>query len=77
MISPELFKLRPLADYQVSRCHVFPSSGSMEWFVHRNRARLVKAGALVKLTGRSLVHEEKFDAEVLAIGQEAMTAEAA
>ena len=52
---PELFKLRPLAEYQVSRSHVFPSSGSMEWFVHRNRARLVKAGALVKLTGRSLV----------------------
>lgn len=62
--------------YQASREHCFPSATSLTWFIRSHRARLVRAGALVQVAGRNLVHEEKLDAEVLAIGQQSL-AEAA
>lgn len=62
--------------YQTGREHCFPSATSLSWFIRKNRTRLVTAGALVQVAGRNLVHESRFDAEVLAIGQQAL-AEAA
>ena len=73
-----LSKLTQPEAYRTSgREHIYPSPGSLEWIIRRHRARFVKAGALVKIGGRFLLHEHRFDAEVLALGQEAMTAEAA
>lgn len=66
-----LSELRRLPEYRQRREHVFPSDGSLTWFVRQHRARLVKAGALVMLGGQWHAHEPKFDSTVLEIGQEA------
>lgn len=66
-----LSDVRRLPDYRERRTHIFPSDGSLTWFVRQHKARLVEAGALVMLAGQWHAHESKFDAAVLAIGQDA------
>ena len=68
----ELSKLKAPSDYVTTRQHIFPSASAFEWFVRRNRQRLIAAGALSRPHGRQLVHEEKFDAVVLEVGQARM-----
>lgn len=65
----DLLALRPLPDYRQSREHVFRSEQSLQWFVRRNKSRLVDAGALVMLGGRWHVVPSRFDAVVLEAGQ--------
>jgi len=70
----ELGQLKPPHKYQATREEVFPSSTSLAWFMRQNRARLVEAGALLQISGRNLVHCEKFDAVVIEIGREKVAA---
>ncbi len=69
-----------LGEYRRSspeRERVFPSQGALDWFVRQNRVALVRAGALVMLTGQWHVREQLFDAFVLQAGQEAAQRHAA
>lgn len=54
--------------YRAERTHVYPSAESLKWFVRKNRAQLVEAGALLKPTGRVLVKPDAFDRAVVDIG---------
>jgi len=65
----DLLALRPLPDYRQNREHVFRSEQSLQWFVRRNKARLVEAGALIMLSGRWHVVPSRFDSIVLEAGQ--------
>lgn len=64
--------LQPPHKYQATREAVFPSPTSLQWFIRRHRARLIEADALLQVSRRNLIHPDKFDAEVLAIGQQQM-----
>lgn len=77
MDSTPLSALRKLTDYREKRAHIFPSDNALQWFVRRNRAGLVDAGALVMLTGQWHAHEDKFDAYVIEAGQAAARSHAA
>ena len=63
-------ELQAPADYRTTRQHLFPSQGSLDWFIRRERGRLVKAGALRLIAGRWLVAPEAFDLMVLEVGQQ-------
>ena len=54
--------------YRASRETVFKSEDSFRWFCRQNRPELVKAGALVRPTGRWLVDPTAFDCVMLAVG---------
>ncbi|MGE4050350.1 MAG: hypothetical protein AB7F38_04735 [Piscinibacter sp.] len=56
--------------YQEARADIWRTRPAFDWFLRRNRARLVKAGALVMIRGAWHVDPEVFDAEVLAIARE-------
>jgi hypothetical protein len=60
-------QLRTFGDYQAERPLFFPSVSSLEWFVRQNRAELVKASALLKLTGRWFIIPAAFDSVLLAV----------
>ena len=62
--------LQAPADYRNPREHLFPSQGSLDWFIRRERDRLVKAGALRLIAGRWMVAPEAFDLVVLEVGQQ-------
>lgn len=68
VVATELNKLKPPHKYQAQREEVFPSATSLAWFMRQHRARLIEAGALVQISGRNLLHEERFDKLVLEIG---------
>jgi len=57
--------------YQAQRAHVYPSEGSIQWYVRQHRAELVKAGALLLIAGRHFIQSEKFDAYVIGAGSTA------
>lgn len=57
--------------YHDTRGHLFPSMESLRWFVRKNRAALVAAGALLMITGRWMADPSRFDAAVVKIGQRA------
>ncbi|HEY2559929.1 MAG TPA: hypothetical protein VGI48_09510 [Caldimonas sp.] len=68
-MSDEVLTLPVLPDiYRAGREHLFPSTESLNWFIKRNRAELVSAGALTLPTGRWMVQPDAFDRVVLAIG---------
>lgn len=54
--------------YLAERPQLFPGRVNYDWFVRKNRAELIREGALTKPTGRWLVQPEAFDKVVLAIG---------
>lgn len=63
-----------LGDYRRSspeRERLFPSQGALDWFVRQHKGALVRAGALVMLTGQWHAREQLFDAFVLQVGHEA------
>lgn len=62
--------LQTPADYQQGRQHLFPSAGSLQWYMRRKRDSLVSAGALLLIAGRWMVAPEVFDRVVLEAGQE-------
>lgn len=53
------------AEYRQRREQVFPSAGSMEWYLRTNRAALVDSGALLLHAKQWFVVPEKFDGFVL------------
>lgn len=71
MTSPALLALKARAEYRAERERIFPSPNSFDWYIRQNRARLIAAGALLKIRGTWFVHEPRFDDFVLRGGQEA------
>lgn len=67
----EVLALCPLSDYRQSRAHIFRSEQSLQWFLRRNKVRLVEAGALRMISGRWHALPARFDAIVLEAGQAA------
>lgn len=65
MSSHCLEDLRRPPEYQQARAHVFPSRGSIEWYIRVHRDKLLRAKALLKVGGQVFVHAERFDAFVL------------
>jgi hypothetical protein len=53
--------------YRAPRQHLFPSEGSLQWFIRRQRERLIAAGALKLHAGRWLAHQASFDAVVIEV----------
>jgi hypothetical protein len=64
----DVMKLLLLANYREQREHVFPSKSSLDWFLRKHRAALVRAGALLLLTGRWFVDAPRFDAYLVEHG---------
>lgn len=60
-----------LPEYRTQRAHIFHSPAALEWFVRKHRPGLIRAGALLMVTGQWHVHAEKFDSFVLEVGQAA------
>ncbi|MBS0448585.1 MAG: hypothetical protein JSR59_21900 [Proteobacteria bacterium] len=66
--------LVPLAVYRQPREHIFPSQGSLDWYVRIHKSALVEAGALL-LVGRTWhAHADRFDQAVIAISSKAAAA---
>lgn len=65
MSSLAIHALKRPAEYREPRGNIFPSEGSLAWFIRKNRPELVRAGALVRIGGQVFVNEPKFDAVLL------------
>lgn len=59
------------AEYREPRQRLFPSVGSLQWYMRQHRTELVEAGALLMIAGRWTLHADAFDAYVLAAGKAA------
>ena len=68
-LSVSLDSLQSLEDYQIQQRNIFPSRPSIDWFVRVHKKELIEAGALVLLTGKSVVNPTAFSQTVLSIGQ--------
>jgi hypothetical protein len=60
--------LQQLEAFQKANAHVFPSVPSLRWFYRQHREELLKAGAVVELTGRLLINAPVFAEKAIAIG---------
>jgi hypothetical protein len=60
-----LAALKRPKDYRIGREHVFPSDGSLEWYMRARRPELERAGALVRVGGIWYVHAPRFDEYLL------------
>jgi hypothetical protein len=69
-MNADLSQVVPLPEYQEQRKHIFPSKGSLEWFVRKHRAELVESGGLLLLAGRWSINVPQFDSSVTRIGQQ-------
>lgn len=69
-MSAEIAELLPLSAYREQRAHIFPSPTSLDWFLRKHRAGLVRSGGLLMLGGRWLAMPSQFDSYVLALGEE-------
>ena len=67
-----LNNLLAIEDYQKSRSHIFPSYGSISWFIRQNREALMELNALSWPTRKLLINELAFDNAVVIIGQRAL-----
>lgn len=67
-----LQNLQSLEEYRKSRSHIFPSHGSIQWFIRQNREALVHLNALSYPTRKLLINASAFDEAVLFIGQKAV-----
>lgn len=63
--STPLAALQRLSAYRQGREHVFPSDGALEWFCRQQRAKLLQAGALIKVGGLWYANVPRFDAYLL------------
>ena len=57
-------------EYRQVRARFFPTLHSLQWFVRRHKARLIKAGAIVMHGGQWYADDAKFDAVVMAVAEE-------
>lgn len=63
-----LSELQSVNKYRQEREHLFPSSGSLAWYIRQHKPALIKAGALLLIRGAWQVHAKAFDAYVLSTG---------
>jgi hypothetical protein len=70
-MSKTIEALVPLAQYQQSRAHLFPSIESLRWFARKHRPELNQAAAILQIAGRVNVNPAAFDAVVLEAGKRA------
>ena len=69
----DLNRLRTPKDYiSDGRSHIFPSEGSLKWFIRKNKNLLIKSDALLSPTGRTLIEENNFDEVVYTVGTNAV-----
>ena len=61
-------------EYRAQRAHIYPSEGSIQWYLRQHRAALIEAGALLLIGGRHFVHADKFDTYILGAGSVAAAA---
>jgi len=64
----DVSSLVPVPQYREQRQHIFPSDGSLDWFMRRNRDALRAAGAYLVIGGRRHVQPDRFDAVVREVG---------
>ena len=62
-----LSNLMSPADFWSIARHVFPTKAALEWFLRRNRRRLILAGALVTINRRLFLDMPVFEAEAIEI----------
>lgn len=67
-----LQNLQSLEEYRKSRSHIFPSYGSISWFIRQHREVLVRHNALSYPTRKLLINVTAFDEAVLTIGQQSV-----
>lgn len=67
-ISP-LEELAPLQKYRETRQHIFPSEGSMQWWMRQHKTKAIAAGALLLIRGTWFAHSRKLDDMILAEGE--------
>lgn len=73
MSLPTITDLQLLQEYREARQRQFQSESSVDWFCRKHRDRLVSAGALLKISGRTWVHPARFDQVVIEEGSAAMS----
>lgn len=67
-MSINLSSLVAVSHYREPRQHIFPSEGSLQWYIRRHRDALIACGALLMIAGRWQVNPEQFDTQVLSAG---------
>ena len=60
-----------IAEYQLSRAHLFPSKESILWFVKKHRTELIAGDALLEISRRKKIEPGHFDKFVLEVGKRA------
>lgn len=60
-----LSALASLPEYREQSQRLFPSEGSLQWYVRQHKPQLVEAGALLLHAGRWLVDVNKFNCYVI------------
>ena len=69
----DVHKLKTPKDYiSDGRTHIFPSEASLHWFIRKNKNLLIKSGALLSPTGRTLIEANNFDGVVYTVGTNAV-----
>ncbi|HRC38115.1 MAG TPA: hypothetical protein PK420_08610 [Rubrivivax sp.] len=74
MTCTTLAAVLPVTEYRAKRAHIYPSDGSIQWYMRQHRAALVEAGALLLIGGRHFIQADKFDAYVIGAGSVAAAA---
>ena len=67
-----LQNLQSLDEYRKSRSHIFPSYGSISWFIRQNREVLMGLNALSYPTRRLMINAPAFDSAVIIVGQKSV-----
>jgi hypothetical protein len=70
MLAMAIDRLIEPSAYLQQRTQLFRSLEGLNWFIRRNKARLVQAGALTIPNGRWLIDAERFDGVVAELGAE-------
>ena len=68
----QLQNLQSLDEYRKSRSHIFPSHGSIQWFIRQNREVLMGLNALSYPTRRLMINAPAFDSAVIIVGQKSV-----
>lgn len=59
---------------QTRAAHVLRTKEAFRWLTRTHQRALVEAGALVKISGRWMVHADRFDLELVRIGEQSARA---
>ncbi len=61
--------LESFSDYRERRQRLFPSEGSLQWYLRQHKQGLAHAGAILLIAGRWYINAEKFDQYLMEAGQ--------